>query len=132
MYYGKYGGQFVPEIMIPVLTEFEYAYNLYKEDPKFKKELDFYLKNFAGRATPLYFAKNLSKKCGIKIYLKREDLLHSGSHKLNNTLGQALLAKYMGKKGLSQERAMDSMVLQVVCLEQFLNLKLKYIWVQKM
>jgi len=98
MYYGKYGGQFVPEIMIPVLTEFEYAYNLYKEDPKFKKELDFYLKNFAGRATPLYFAKNLSKKCGIKIYLKREDLLHSGSHKLNNTLGQALLAKYMGKK----------------------------------
>ena len=85
--YGKYGGQFVPEILIPALTELENAYNLYKNDPKFKKELDFYLKEFAGRATLLYFAKNLSKKYGIKIYLKREDLLHGGAHKLNNTIG---------------------------------------------
>ena len=101
--YGKYGGQFVPEILIPALTELENAYNLYKNDPKFKKEFNFYLKEFAGRATPLYFAKNLSKKYGIKIYLKREDLVHGGAHKLNNTIGQALLAKYMGKKRIIAE-----------------------------
>jgi tryptophan synthase beta chain len=101
--YGKFGGQFVPEVLMPALTELEEAYERYKDDPEFLKELDFYMKEFAGRETPLYFAKNLSNKYGIKIYLKREDLVHGGAHKLNNTLGQALLAKYMGKKRLIAE-----------------------------
>ncbi|WP_094226566.1 tryptophan synthase subunit beta [Methanolobus psychrotolerans] len=101
--YGKYGGQFVPEVLMPALAELEEAYERYKNDPEFLAELDYYMKEFAGRETPLYFAKNLSKKYGIKIYLKREDLVHGGAHKLNNTLGQALLAKYMGKERIIAE-----------------------------
>lgn len=101
--YGKYGGQFVPEVLMPALTELEEAYDKYKDDAGFLEELDYYMKEFAGRETPLYLAKNLSKKYGIKIYLKREDLVHGGAHKLNNTLGQALLAKYMGKKRIIAE-----------------------------
>jgi len=85
--YGKYGGQFVPEILMPALAELEEGYQRYKDDPEFLKELDYYLKDFAGRETPLYFAKNLSKKYGTRIYLKREDLVHGGAHKLNNTIG---------------------------------------------
>jgi tryptophan synthase beta chain len=101
--YGKYGGQFVPEVLMPALAELEEAYDKYKDNAEFLKELDYYMKEFAGRETPLYLAKNLSKKYGIKIYLKREDLVHGGAHKLNNTLGQALLAKYMGKKRIIAE-----------------------------
>ncbi|KGK98749.1 tryptophan synthase subunit beta [Methanococcoides methylutens] len=101
--YGKYGGQFVPEILMPALEELEEGYEKYKNDPEFLKELDYYLKDFAGRETPLYYAKNMSKKYGVKIYLKREDLVHGGAHKLNNTIGQALLAKYMGKTRLVAE-----------------------------
>ncbi|WP_135612629.1 tryptophan synthase subunit beta [Methanococcoides sp. AM1] len=101
--YGKYGGQFVPEILMPALEELEEGYERYKNDPEFLKELDYYLKDFAGRETPLYYAKNMSKKYGVKIYLKREDLVHGGAHKLNNTIGQALLAKYMGKTRLVAE-----------------------------
>ena len=101
--YGKFGGQFVPEVLMPALTELEEAYERYKNDPEFLAELDYFMKDFAGRETPLYFAKNISKKYGIKIYLKREDLVHGGAHKLNNTLGQALLAKYMGKERIIAE-----------------------------
>jgi len=101
--YGKYGGQFVPEVLMPALTELEEAYDKYKDDKDFLEELDYYMKEFAGRETPLYFAKNLSKKYGIKIYLKREDLVHGGAHKLNNTIGQGLLAKYMRKKRIIAE-----------------------------
>ncbi|MGP8319645.1 MAG: tryptophan synthase subunit beta [Methanosarcinaceae archaeon] len=101
--YGKYGGQFVPEILMPALAELEEGYDRYKNDPGFLKELDYYLRDFAGRETPLYFAKNLSKKYGIRIYLKREDLVHGGAHKLNNTIGQGLLAKYMGKTRIVAE-----------------------------
>ncbi|SES90174.1 tryptophan synthase, beta chain [Methanococcoides vulcani] len=101
--YGKYGGQFVPEILMPALEELEEGYERYKNDPEFLKELDYYLKDFAGRETPLYHAKNMSKRYGVKIYLKREDLVHGGAHKLNNTIGQALLAKYMGKTRLVAE-----------------------------
>jgi len=78
-------------------------YDKYKDDKDFLEELDYYMKEFAGRETPLYFAKNLSKKYGIKIYLKREDLVHGGAHKLNNTIGQGLLAKYMRKKRIIAE-----------------------------
>jgi tryptophan synthase beta chain len=101
--YGRYGGQFVPEVLMPALAELEEAYDTYREDPRFLEELAYYMKEFAGRETPLYFARNLSKKYGTRIYLKREDLVHGGAHKLNNTIGQALLAKYMGKKRLIAE-----------------------------
>jgi tryptophan synthase beta chain len=95
--FNGFGGQFVPETLMPALQELEKAYLKLKDDPKFKRELDRYLRDYAGRPTPLYFAKNLSKKIGLKIYLKREDLAHTGAHKINNTIGQALLAKHMGK-----------------------------------
>ncbi len=101
--YGKYGGQYVPEVLMPALEELEKGYERYKNDIKFIAELDHYLRDFAGRKTPLYFARNLSKKYGSKIYLKREDLVHGGAHKLNNAIGQALLAKYMGKTRLIAE-----------------------------
>ena len=101
--FDKYGGIFVPELIIPALEELEKAFLRYKDDEKFTEELEFYLSEFAGRPTSLYFAKNLSKKFGCKIYLKREDMLHTGAHKINNTLGQGLLAKYMGKKRLIAE-----------------------------
>jgi tryptophan synthase beta chain len=101
--FGKYGGIFVPELLIPALEELEEAFLKYKDDNKFNQELDYYLKEFAGRPTALYYAKNLSEKLGCKIYLKREDMLHTGAHKINNTLGQGLLAKYMGKKRIIAE-----------------------------
>ncbi|AEA48022.1 tryptophan synthase subunit beta [Archaeoglobus veneficus] len=104
MKFGEFGGQFIPEVLMPPLKELEKAYEELKDSEEFKKELDYYLRVYAGRPTPLYFAKNLTEKVGgAKIYLKREDLLHSGAHKINNTLGQALLAKYMGKNRLIAE-----------------------------
>ena len=101
--FGKYGGTFVPELIIPALEEVEGAFLKYKDDEKFVEELEFYLREFAGRPTSLYLAKNLSEKFGCKVYLKREDMLHTGAHKINNTLGQGLLAKYMGKTRLIAE-----------------------------
>ena len=101
--FGKFGGFYVPEVLIPALEELEEAFLHFKDDADFNKELDELLKNYAGRPTPLYFAKRLSEYAGFKIYLKREDLLHGGAHKMNNTLGQGLLAKYMGKKKLIAE-----------------------------
>ena len=101
--FGKYGGIFVPELLIPALEELEKAFLKYKDDKEFNAELEYYLSEFAGRPTPLYYAENLSEKLGCKIYLKREDLLHTGAHKINNTLGQGLLAKYMGKERLIAE-----------------------------
>ena len=102
--YAKYGGRFVPEVLVTAITELEEAYEQAKCDSKFKKELDYYLREYAGRPTSLYFAENLTKEVGgAKIYLKREDLAHGGAHKINNTLGQALLAKRMGKKRVIAE-----------------------------
>jgi tryptophan synthase beta chain len=96
--YGKYGGRFVPEILMEAINELDAAYTAAKADPNFQRELNYYLAEFVGRPTPLYYAKNLSEKLGgAKIYLKREDLAHGGAHKINNALGQALLAKRMGK-----------------------------------
>ncbi len=95
--FDHFGGQFVPETLMPALEDFERAYTKLKDDPKFKRELDYYLREYAGRPTPLYLAENLSKRVGMKVYLKREDLAHTGAHKINNTMGQALLARYMGK-----------------------------------
>jgi len=102
--FGKYGGRFVPETLMPVLNELEEAYSKFSKDSEFKKELDYFLREFAGRPTPLYHAQNLSERYGgSKIYLKREDLAHGGAHKINNTLGQALLAKKMNKKRVIAE-----------------------------
>ncbi len=102
--YGKYGGIFVPETLVAALKDLEEAYKRLENDAGFKKELEYYLSEYAGRPTPLYYAENLTKKVGgAKIYLKREDLPHGGAHKINNTLGQALLAKKMGKKRVIAE-----------------------------
>ena len=102
--YGKYGGRFVPEVLMAAITELEEAYNSFKNDTDFKKDLKYYLADYAGRPTSLYYAENLTKKIGgAKIYLKREDLAHGGAHKINNTIGQALLAKRMGKKRVIAE-----------------------------
>jgi tryptophan synthase beta chain len=102
--FGKYGGQYVPETLMEPLKALEEAYNRFSHDPSFKKELAGWLDNFAGRPTPLYLATNLTRHVGgAMIYLKREDLLHGGAHKINNTLGQALLAKKMGKRRIIAE-----------------------------
>ena len=103
-HFGTYGGRFVPETLMPALLELEKAYNEVKEDPEFQRELNYYLKDYVGRETPLYFAEGLTKKLnGAKIYLKREDLCHTGAHKINNTMGQVLLARRMGKKRIIAE-----------------------------
>ncbi|MET4561857.1 tryptophan synthase beta chain [Lysinibacillus parviboronicapiens] len=102
--YGKFGGQFVPETLMTALLELELAYDEAMADKVFTDELAYYLKEYVGRETPLYFAENLTKVLGgAKIYLKREDLNHTGAHKINNAIGQALLAKRMGKKKIVAE-----------------------------
>ena len=102
--FGDFGGKYIPETLVPAIEELEENYQKIKSDKSFQNELDYYLKNYAGRPTPLYFAENLTKFVGgAKIYLKREDLLHGGAHKINNTHGQALLAKKMKKKRIIAE-----------------------------
>ena len=103
-YFGEYGGQFVPETLMAPLQELESAYEAVRSDPAFEAEWRELLASYAGRPTPLYFARRLTEAWGgARVYLKREDLLHTGAHKLNNTLGQALLAKRMGKKRVIAE-----------------------------
>ena len=102
--FGQYGGQYVPETLMTPLLELEKAYERIQQDPSFYEELNYYLKQYVGRETPLYYAEQLTKACGgAKIYLKREDLNHTGAHKINNALGQALLAKRMGKTKIIAE-----------------------------
>lgn len=102
--FGEFGGQFVPETLMNPLKELEAAFNKYKDNPEFQEELGYYLKEYVGRETPLYHAESLSKHLGgAKVYLKREDLNHTGAHKINNVMGQLLLAKRMGKKKVIAE-----------------------------
>jgi tryptophan synthase beta chain len=101
--FGDYGGFYVPEVLIPVLEELEEAFYRFYEDERFVSELAKLSKDYAGRPSPLYYATRFSEHVGFKVYLKREDLLHGGAHKVNNTLGQGLLAKYMGKIKLIAE-----------------------------
>ncbi|MEK9197352.1 tryptophan synthase subunit beta [Lysinibacillus halotolerans] len=102
--FGRFGGQFVPETLMTALQELDAAYDKVKSDESFQDELRYYLKNYVGRQTPLYFAERLTEYCGgAKIYLKREDLNHTGAHKINNALGQTLLAKRMGKNKIVAE-----------------------------
>ncbi len=103
-FYGKFGGRFVPETLMKAVKELDEAYQASKTDPAFQKELNYYLKEYVGRETPLYFAEQLTAHAGgAKIYLKREDLNHTGAHKINNTIGQALLARQMGKQKVVAE-----------------------------
>ena len=96
-HFGIYGGRFVAETLMPLIIELERAYTEAKKDPAFKRQMDGYLKDYVGRPSPLYFAERLTAHLGgAKIYLKREDLNHTGAHKVNNVLGQILLAKRMG------------------------------------
>ncbi len=102
--FGPYGGRFVPEILMPALLELEEAYSRIKNDEGFKRELEAYRRDYGGRPSPLYFAEKLTEYAsGAKIYLKREDLIHGGAHKFNNVMGQALLARRMGKRRLIAE-----------------------------
>jgi tryptophan synthase beta chain len=103
-HFGPYGGRFVPETLMHPLRELEAEYFRAQKDPAFKRELEYYLREFCGRPTPLYFAERLTRELGgAKIYLKREDLLHTGAHKINNAIGQILLAKRMGKTRIIAE-----------------------------
>jgi len=102
-HFGPFGGTFVPETVMAALAELEHAYAAAKRDARFKRQLADLLTHYAGRPTPLYYAKRLSHTLGLKIYLKREDLLHTGAHKINNSLGQGLLAVRMGKRRLIAE-----------------------------
>lgn len=103
-FYGNYGGRFVPETLMEAVKELELAYEASKTDEAFQKELAYYLAEYVGRKSPLYFAEQLTKYAGgAKIYLKREDLNHTGAHKINNTIGQALLTKKMGKRKIVAE-----------------------------
>jgi tryptophan synthase beta chain len=103
-HFGRYGGMFVPETLMTALLDLAEEYEKAKKDPEFQKELKYYLKDYVGRPTPLYFAERLTRELGgAKIYLKREDLLHTGAHKINNALGQILLARRMGKKRIIAE-----------------------------
>ncbi len=102
--FGKYGGRFVPETLIPALDQLEGEYTRCRDDPQFQEELASYLRSYCGRPTPLYFAQRLTERLGgARIYLKREDLLHTGAHKINNTMGQVLLASRMGKRRIIAE-----------------------------
>jgi len=123
-WFGRFGGRFVPETLIEALEELEENYTRLKESAQFRSELEVLLRNYAGRPTPLYFARNLTEMLGgAKIYLKREDLLHGGAHKINNALGQALLAKHMRKRrviaetGAGQHGVATAMACAVLGLE---------------
>jgi tryptophan synthase beta chain len=103
-HFGAFGGRYVPETLMPALLELEKAYNHYRHDKEFREEFEYYLRQYVGRPNPLYFAEKLTGKLGgAKIYLKREDLNHTGAHKVNNTIGQGLLARRMGKKRVIAE-----------------------------
>ena len=101
-YYGEFGGQYVAESLMNTLEELDKAFEEAIHDPEFMEQYHYYLKQYVGRETPLYFAEHLSEKYGTKIYLKREDLNHTGAHKINNVIGQILLAKRMGKSKLAR------------------------------
>jgi len=103
-HFGQFGGRYVAETLMPALLELEQAYRAAQADPSFQAEIDDYLREYVGRPSPLYFARRLTAECGgAKVYLKREDLNHTGAHKVNNTVGQALLARRMGKKKVIAE-----------------------------
>ncbi|HOK41722.1 MAG TPA: tryptophan synthase subunit beta [bacterium] len=123
-YYGNYGGIFVPETVIPALYELEKVFNKLIKDKEFQQEIKYYLKEYVGRPTPLYYAKNLTEYFKAKrIYLKREDLCHTGSHKINNALGQVLIARRMNKKRIIAETGAGQHGVAVATAAALFNLK---------
>ena len=103
-HFGRYGGRFVSETLMAALEDLEAVYNRLKDDPQFRADFDYDMAHYVGRPSPLYFAERLTKKVGgAQIWLKREDLNHTGAHKVNNTIGQALLAKHIGKRRVIAE-----------------------------
>ena len=103
-HFGEFGGRYVPETLMPALLELEESYRILSADAEFQKEFEYYLREYVGRPNPLYYAERLTEELdGAKIYLKREDLNHTGAHKINNTIGQILLARRMGKKRIIAE-----------------------------
>jgi tryptophan synthase beta chain len=123
--FGDYGGFYVPEVLIPVLEELEEAFYRFYQDERFVAELAQLSKDYNGRPTPLYYARRFSEYAGCKVYLKREDLLHGGAHKGNNTLGQGLLAKYMGKTKLIAETGAGQHGLATAMIGAFLGMETK-------
>lgn len=125
-YFGTFGGIYVPEILVSALKELRKNYFKYKKDKEFKEELSFYLKNYVGRPTPLYYAERLSNRLGgARIYLKREDLCHLGAHKINNTVGQVLLARKMGKKFIIAETGAGQHGVATAAAAALFNMKCK-------
>ena len=122
-YFGEFGGKFVHETISVCLEELESAYNKAKRSKKFREELHSFLREYAGRPTPLYFAKKLSEYLKSKVYLKREDILHTGAHKINNSLGQALLAKFMGKGRIIAETGAGQHGVAVATVASLLGFK---------
>ena len=132
-FYGKFGGRFVPETLMTAVLELEKAYRESQADPSFQEELNQLLRQYVGRETPLYYAKNLTQHIGgAKIYLKREDLNHTGAHKINNALGQVLLAKRMGKKKSSLKLVLVSTVWQLQQLQPSSTWNVPFTWVKRM
>ncbi|MFC1676493.1 tryptophan synthase subunit beta [Planctomycetota bacterium] len=123
--FGDYGGFYVPEVLMPVLEELEEAFYRFYKDDKFANELSMLSKDYAGRPTPLYHARRFSDHVGFNVYLKREDLLHGGAHKVNNTLGQGLLAKYMGKTKLIAETGAGQHGLATAMIGAFFGMETK-------
>jgi tryptophan synthase beta chain len=123
--FGDYGGFYVPEVLIPVLEELEEAFYRFYQDERFVTELAQLSKDYNGRPTPLYYARRFSEYAGCKVYLKREDLLHGGAHKGNNTLGQGLLAKYMGKTKLIAETGAGQHGLATAMIGAFFGMETK-------
>ena len=128
--FGDYGGFYVPEVLIPVLEELEDAFYRLKDDEDFKAEMDLLWRDYAGRPTPLYRSGALSKRVGCHVYLKREDLMHGGAHKLNNGLGQGLLAKHMGKQNSLPKPVPASTVLPPRLSELCWAWKSRSLWAQ--
>ena len=131
--FGIHGGQYIPETLMNAVLELEEAYNRYKDDPEFNRELTDLLNNYAGRPSRLYYAVHMTEDLGgAKVYLKREDLNHTGAHKINNVLGQVLLDQKDGKKHVSSQRQEpDSTVLQPQQQQLLWVWNVKYSWVRK-
>lgn len=130
--FGEYGGQYVPEIVMNAVNELNEAYETYKNDPEFLAQLRQLYRDYANRPSLLYYAEKMTKDLGgAKVYLKREDLNHTGAHKINNVLGQILLAKRMEKKESSQRQVQDSTELLQRLLQHYLTWNVLYIWEQK-
>ena len=130
--FGEFGGMYVSETLMPLLLNLDKSYKKIQKDKKFKKELNDLFKNYVGRPSSLHYAKNLSKYInGPKVYFKRDELNHTGAHKINNCLGQILLAKKMGKTRIIAEQVLDNTELQQLLFVRFLDYLVISTWVQK-